>query len=666
MMEPKRNKQRTPQNYDPELLENWTLDKLKHELSRLGASMPANTRRFALIRKIRAIRAEHNTAHDSQSSEAEAEALSQNPPNINNNNGGENQTDSMTKQEFLDILARMETRMDSRIGSLATTMETMTENIDLVASRVDSIVTGDRTRINDRDQRQTSAGSGAVQRQEQTTSLQNPSILSIQQTNRPRKRRYEETTLEDEEEGNTLASAYDQMDRFRVNNVRNASAAAGSEQQLIDQQAQTQAQVQYTEFGYPAHTMNLVETVTPAIRRRIIQGRDINLATLMIPYYAGPDNNQTSNTLIRPDPRLSRSLTIEEFIMVFSIYKFIICNAHPRRRIEMDLYERDVVDMASRYSGYGFYEYHRQFSLNSASRLIYTNVPVDWSVRDNTLFCNIFANLTPKACIHCNSTLHWSGFCDSHLQSAQIQPYQHFNYPQHYPIPTQSSTRDRSRDNSHTSSRERNNSFHNGVEICFKYNGERGCDRVPCNFLHVCLNCRNSHPRSRCPHAKKRGNLLQSAPVDNRSKPKHFPTPTPINLDQLKKELLKYPDQELKNILLQGIKNGFHTGIQELPQNSIICKNSKAATNEPECVTKLVKQELEKGYVIGPYDYIPFDNFRINPIGLAEGKYSKKKRLIVDLSAPHDDTENPSLNDLIDKNEFSLQYVTIDDAIKSI
>ena len=74
---------------------------------------------------------------------------------------------------------------------------------------------------------------------------------------------------------------------------------------------------------------------------------------------------------------------------------------------------------------------------------------------------------------------------------------------------------------------------------------------------------------------------------------------------------------------------------------------------------------MNKGYVCGPFVNIPFKQFRINPVGVAEGKYSKKKRLIVDLSAPHDDENNPSLND-IDKEEFSLQYVTIDDAINLI
>lgn len=49
--------------------------------------------------------------------------------------------------------------------------------------------------------------------------------------------------------------------------------------------------------------------------------------------------------------------------------------------MELDLYERDIIDMATRYPGKGFYEYHRQFSLMAASHLRFNNIMVDWSVR---------------------------------------------------------------------------------------------------------------------------------------------------------------------------------------------------------------------------------------------------------------------------------------------
>jgi len=56
----------------------------------------------------------------------------------------------------------------------------------------------------------------------------------------------------------------------------------------------------------------------------------------------------------------------------------------------------------------------------------------------------------------------------------------------------------------------------------------------------------------------------------------------------------------------------------------------------------------------------------VSPIGIVEEKYSRNKRLIIDLSTSHDDTTNTSINDLIDKETCSLTYVKVDDAMKII
>ena len=86
----------------------------------------------------------------------------------------------------------------------------------------------------------------------------------------------------------------------------------------------------------------------------------------------------------------------------------------------------------------------------------------------------------------------------------------------------------------------------------------------------------------------------------------------------------------------------------------------------PSDVSRLVESELENNFIIGPFKSSPFDVYRVSPIGIVEGKYSMKKRLILDLSAPHRNTEHQSLNDLISKEEFSLSYIKVDDAIKII
>ena len=114
------------------------------------------------------------------------------------------------------------------------------------------------------------------------------------------------------------------------------------------------------------------------------------------------------------------------------------------------------------------------------------------------------------------------------------------------------------------------------------------------------------------------------------------------------------------------MKQGFHTGIQELPSTTLECKNLLSASSQPEVTTQLIQSEVEKGFLIGPLDKMPFSIYRTNPIGVAEGKYSQKKRLIVDMSAPHNDKNNTCLNDMIVKEDFSLNYVTVDDAIARI
>ena len=68
----------------------------------------------------------------------------------------------------------------------------------------------------------------------------------------------------------------------------------------------------------------------------------------------------------------------------------------------------------------------------------------------------------------------------------------------------------------------------------------------------------------------------------------------------------------------------------------------------------------------GPFDSQPFDNYRVSSLEVAEGKYSKKKRLNLVLSSPHQSENHCSINDLIDKDTCSMSYIKIDDAIDII
>ena len=64
-------------------------------------------------------------------------------------------------------------------------------------------------------------------------------------------------------------------------------------------------------------------------------------------------------------------------------------------------------------------------------------------------------------------------------------------------------------------------------------------------------------------------------------------------------------------------------------------------------------------FMVGPLDCLAWEQSRVSPLGVATGRYSGKKRLILDLSSPHDKEGVLSINDHIDKTKFSLEYTTV-------
>ena len=96
-----------------------------------------------------------------------------------------------------------------------------------------------------------------------------------------------------------------------------------------------------------------MELLSPTLRKNIIEGKDVNLASLFIPYYdtSLPDKD---------DGHLKRSLSITEFITAFGKYKRVMCQAYPERCDELDQYESIIVGLHGLY-GDRYYEYHKLF-----------------------------------------------------------------------------------------------------------------------------------------------------------------------------------------------------------------------------------------------------------------------------------------------------------------
>ena len=154
-----------------------------------------------------------------------------------------------------------------------------------------------------------------------------------------------------------------------------------------------------------------------AVRAAILDGKDVNLATLLMPNFDLGEYSRYSESdhaqFLRPlssDPRLNRNLTLAEFITAFNKYRNIMCEIWDRRQ-ELDAYEAMVVGIASRIEGTSFYEYHKAFAARAAALIVQHNVKIDWAVRDNGMFCSLFVSQTAKVCSLCGSVAHLSNFC---------------------------------------------------------------------------------------------------------------------------------------------------------------------------------------------------------------------------------------------------------------
>ena len=138
---------------------------------------------------------------------------------------------------------------------------------------------------------------------------------------------------------------------------------------------------------------------------------------------------------------------------------------------------------------------------------------------------------------------------------------------------------------------------------------------------------------------------------------------TPVNVDRLETELFNYPFEPFVTHLLQGFRFGFRIGYDG-PRQFRFSKNLKSATSLPDVIERNLLKEVSVGRTAGPFCSPPFTNFQIYPIGVVPKKHSNEWRTIFHLSHPKQ--SDNSVNANIPKEDYSLQYVRIDDAINML
>lgn len=150
--------------------------------------------------------------------------------------------------------------------------------------------------------------------------------------------------------------------------------------------------------------------------------------------------------------------------------------------------------------------------------------------------------------------------------------------------------------------------------------------------------------------------LSDSIPLLHPSTVKHLIPSTPINVNEFQSMLALHPNQALVQEVCQSFRTGVDIGFKGT-RSRLYTPNMKSALDNPAVIHATIRKEVESGWSSGPFSTSPFQNFVVNSIGVVPKK-SGGLRMIADLSRSEE-----GVNHGIEKDQFSLEYSSIDDAI---
>ena len=231
--------------------------------------------------------------------------------------------------------------------------------------------------------------------------------------------------------------------------------------------------------------------ISPRLRQKILQGKDVNLVSLILP---SPEcdrkisSSDVGNSIIRSaDPRLLRDLSIGEFLVAFGIFRDVVCSVLPDRRAELDAYLALIGDLNLRYGRNFFYQYHKAFVSKAALHIAQSNTCLNWSILDSEILLMIIGGSQAVTCHTCGNIGHYESLCPRLPFLPPATPPATLGLPSNPPATGTA-----------TDSRGRKVEIFNNKPICNNFN-ENICTYPNCVFLHVCSACKDAHPRSVCP-----------------------------------------------------------------------------------------------------------------------------------------------------------------------
>ena len=228
----------------------------------------------------------------------------------------------------------------------------------------------------------------------------------------------------------------------------------------------------------PFSSLPDIDIVPPSIKKEILKGKDINLASLLLPLkdrrYLGSERDlQIGDEILtlksKKDNRLLKDLTIAEFIKAFNIFKRVMCSQYPNRRDELDNYLSFIIDISAKFPGFAFYQYHLQFSAKSAE-YFEQGIRMDWGTPDTSMLNLIVAGHKANACSLCQAFDHSTSFCSLTADK-----------------PAANATSTDSRDSP-----------------CKFFNySVKGCFKKHCIYRHICASCFSSPHKANDPQCHK-------------------------------------------------------------------------------------------------------------------------------------------------------------------
>ena len=149
------------------------------------------------------------------------------------------------------------------------------------------------------------------------------------------------------------------------------------------------------------------------------------------------------------------------------------------------------------------------------------------------------------------------------------------------------------------------------------------------------------------------------------SPPQNWPRyQSPIKLEELAPFLHCHPDQAFAAYIHTGLSTGFRVGYsQNRSQLRSSGRNHPSSLANEAVIDDRIASELAAGRLLGPISPHLLSDIHISPLGLVPKAHQPNQwRMICDLSSP----SGASVNDGISRDLSSLQYATVDEAVRII